>query len=169
MSAPPPSSDPSPGTRYHTSPQNLCRTRCTCTLPVPDIATPQEMQARQLGRVCDVWQQAALFDVPPEVHDAAKRVCGEIRASGWEFAHLVARQMATPAGSKVGEIGLLWLVPSPDDKTGHRILAEVTVQLYEAGNRKGKVRSLATRFANDWGDWTASHPDNYYRESGSEM
>ena len=115
-----------------------------------------------------VWKSVTATPLPRKVRDAGERVCRKLRGSGYELAHLAAKVLDIPDGTKRSEISVIWLVPAPDEGIGHRVLAELLTHLFARGVKAGQVEKTAARFATDWEDWAVVRPDEYFRTKGSK-
>ena len=180
MSIPPPTSSLRPNadpaksefrlapTEYRVHPSTFWRCKCICGDPPNHLKTAQDFIQYQLFSLDTLWKSLTAIPLPRKVRDAGERVCRQLRAIGYEVAHLAARVLQVQDGRKRGEISVIWLVPAPDEDIGHRVVAELYTQIFAHGAKAGQVENTAVRFATDWGDWTIARPDEYLRAAGSE-
>ncbi|OCF35687.1 hypothetical protein I316_02742 [Kwoniella heveanensis BCC8398] len=174
------------------SPETIRQAQCTCQRPKKkyNLITSHDHLRFNLDRLDKVWLRIAHLKLFPEISEAGERVIRRSRERGYELFHLAARDQ-TGAQNSGGsgdnkdrrEISVLFMVPHPDDvEVGHRIVAELLIHLRPRGTGRyrpaeddkrhrgsdGRDRSLvvenvATRFAEDWEDWTLSHPYTYLK------
>lgn len=79
-----------------------------------------------------------------------------------ELCHLVGYKL-----SQGRHISLIWLYPSPDSVTGHRVVSEILVDLATTSGSEEVLGPVAVRFSEAWGDWSICEENDFFRAEGS--
>ncbi|WVQ93097.1 hypothetical protein IAU59_000161 [Kwoniella sp. CBS 9459] len=180
-----------PEAQWRLSPETIRLEHCSCNRPKKKytLVTSHDYLRFTLDRLDKVWLRIAHLKLFPEVKEAAERVIRQMRERGLELFHLAAKDRSDNSLKTVNrrrEISILFLVSHPDDDVfAHRIVAELLVHLRPRSHAKSRntprgvqmegnqitgrkdslaVENIATRFSEDWDDWTLSHPHTYMRQ-----